>query len=42
MKFLAGLSVLMALIFAIVIRVQGAAYVPYAQEIADQILDQFS
>ena len=38
MKFLAGLSVLMALIFAIVIRVQGAAYVPYAQEIADQML----
>lgn len=37
-KFLSALSVLMALIFAIVIRVQGAAYIPYAQEIADQML----
>ena len=37
-KFLAGLSVLMALIFAIVIRVQGTAYIPYAQEVADQML----
>lgn len=38
MKFLVALSVLISLIFAITIRVQGAYYIPYAQEIAEQML----
>lgn len=37
-KFLLGLSVLMALLFAIIVRVKGVDYIPYAQEIADQML----
>lgn len=38
LKFLTMLAVLMALIFAITVRVKGVDFIPYAQEIADQML----
>ena len=37
-KFLAALAILASLVFAIFVRVEGAQYIPYAQEVADQML----
>lgn len=37
-KFLAALAILASLVFAIFVRVEGAHYIPYAQEVADQML----
>lgn len=37
-KFLAALAILASLVFAIFVRVEGAQYIPYAQDVADQML----
>ena len=37
-KYLAALAILASLVFAIFVRVEGAQYIPYAQEVADQML----
>lgn len=37
-KYLAALAILASLVFAIFVRVEGASYIPYAQEVAEQML----